>query len=544
MLEAAPLTSAPGNETNPAFSPDGSNIAYAWDGDTRDGVRSIYVRSVDGGNPLRLTRAADDDNPVWSQDASRIAFLRYTPAGAQTVIVPAVGGPEHIVGSVADVARLTEHKLLTWSPDPDELVVADNPPGATPTMNLHLYGLRINSGQRRILSDSPPGTNDMEPVFSPDGRNLAFLRVEGSTYDLHLLSKLGGPSRLLATVHGSVQGLTWSADSRYLIYSAEASTPNKLFFVPATGGTPAVAPFQFGSVARALTMSRHAGRVAFVEEEKDTNIWAKSSLDRSFHRLIASTRADEDPRISADGQRIAFTSNRSGKYEIWVCDRDGSNPHPVTAQGAFAGSSAWSPDGKTLAYDSGIGGYSEVWLVSADGGPSHRLLNPRAPSLIPNWSTDGTSIYFAGKGVGEIWRAPLSGAPAVQVTHHGGFEGFETFDSKYFYFVKGITQRGIWRLPLAGRPSEEKEELLPELASVRPSRYWAVAAEGIYYAESKPKPVLKFFRFQNRRTSVVADLPSPPQRAERGLSVSADGSFILYMQVDTTRHGIMVALTQ
>jgi dipeptidyl aminopeptidase/acylaminoacyl peptidase len=222
-----------------------------------------------------------------------------------------------------------------------------------------------------------------------------------------------------------------------------------------------------------------------------------------------------------------------------VCDRDGSNPHPVTANGAFAGSSSWSPDGRTIAYDSSMRGYTEIWLVSAEGGPSRPLRNPSEPGLVPNWSADGAWIYFTGRGVWEIWRAPIAGGPPVAVTKHGGFEGFETFDGTYFYFVKSHNSPGIWRIPLGGG----EEELLPELASVMPFRYWAMGRAGIYYVEAEPKPLLKFFRFADRRTSVVANLPSPPARAERGLSVSSDGRYILYMQVDSTRREIMLART-
>jgi Tol biopolymer transport system component len=283
---------------------------------------------VDGGNPLRLTNGADDDNPVWSPDANSIAFLRYSSAGAQVMIVPALGGATREVARVAD-ARLAARKLLAWSPDPDELILADNRRGAARGLQLHLYGLRISSGQRRMLTNPPDGLDDMEPAFSPDGQKLAFLRRQGNLYQIHLISAPGTPSRQLATAEG-VQGITWTPDSQSLIYSTNLSTPHKVYVVSLKGGESIPARFQFGSTARALIVSPQGRRMAFVHEYKDRNIWAKSGADAAFRRLIASTRSDEDPRISPDGRKIAFTSNRTGKYEIWVCDRDGSNPYPVT----------------------------------------------------------------------------------------------------------------------------------------------------------------------------------------------------------------------
>ena len=68
-----------------------------------------------------------------------------------------------------------------------------------------------------------------------------------------------------------------------------------------------------------------------------------------------------------------------------------------------------------------------------------------------------------------------------------------------------------------------------------------MARDGIYYAASSPKPVLKFFRFRDRKTLLVTDLPKPPQQSERGLSVAPDGSLILYLQLDSTRTEVLLS---
>ena len=408
IVEGLPLTGAPGNETNPAFSPDGRQIAYAWDGGGSPGERSIYVRLVDGGNPLRLTSGAEDDNPVWSPEASKIAFLRYSQSGVQLIAVPALGGAHRVLGTVAD-ARLLKRKLLTWSPDADELIVVDSPGDSGQASRFSLYGLRISSGRKRRLTLPPEGMDDMQPVFSPDGRELAFLRRQGALYQFHVLDTVGGRTRQLAAEPG-VEGLAWSTDGRSLIFCTDASPPRRVQVLSQAGGKPRPAYFQFGSEVRSLVLSPPAGRMAFVHEQEDKNIWALTKGDGALRRLIASTRADEDPSISRDGRKIAFTSNRTGAYEIWVCERDGSNPHPVTSQRTFAGSTAWSPDSQTVAYDSAVGGPTEIWFANADGGPPRRLMNSPLPGFIPSWSADGAWIYFVGKGL-QIWKTKVAGGP-------------------------------------------------------------------------------------------------------------------------------------
>src|SRR6266511_1236328 len=91
-INVVPLTTYPGRESQPAFSPDGNQIAFVWSG-AKDDNTDVYVRLVDGGNWVRLTDDPGDDvNPVWSPDGRTIAFYRSSPDGDGIFLVPALGG--------------------------------------------------------------------------------------------------------------------------------------------------------------------------------------------------------------------------------------------------------------------------------------------------------------------------------------------------------------------------------------------------------------------------------------------------------------------
>src|SRR5262249_55160390 len=80
-LTAVPLTSYPGIEMQPSFSPDGNQVAFAWNGEKQDNF-DIYVKLIGAGGNLRLTtHPADDYSPAWSPDGRSIAFLRKLPGG-------------------------------------------------------------------------------------------------------------------------------------------------------------------------------------------------------------------------------------------------------------------------------------------------------------------------------------------------------------------------------------------------------------------------------------------------------------------------------
>lgn len=121
-LEPVPLTSYPGYEAEPTLSPDGSQVAFTWDGENQDNF-DIYVKAIgaERPHPLTLDRARDG-SPAWSPNGTRIAFLRDKPGGGSEVrLIPSTGGAEHVIGEVQGLA----HQGLSWFPDGRSLAVVD-----------------------------------------------------------------------------------------------------------------------------------------------------------------------------------------------------------------------------------------------------------------------------------------------------------------------------------------------------------------------------------------------------------------------------------
>src|SRR5262249_24448850 len=117
-----PLTTMAGFERQPAFSPDGNQVAYVWNGEKQDS-QDIYVQVIGSGLPLRLTTdPAPDYYPAWSPDGRQIAFSR---ADSVYLISP-LGGPERKLADVPSVADVPGGvaSSMSWSPDGKWLAVA------------------------------------------------------------------------------------------------------------------------------------------------------------------------------------------------------------------------------------------------------------------------------------------------------------------------------------------------------------------------------------------------------------------------------------
>ena len=558
-LQVIPLTSYPGREAEPAFSPDGSQVAFSWNGASPTN-RDIYVKVIGSEQALRLTSdGAQDGSPAWSPDGSRVAFLRQTSEGSEVRLVPPTGGPERLLAKVG----VPPEYGLTWSPDSARLAAADRPaPGAS----VGLVLVDIETGAKRPLTSfgSSAGRGDSWPTFSPDGRWLAFKRSVAPTANYAcVMPATGGEARQLVSTTAITSRLAWTASGEEIISPALAvvrdadslpvpstrsnsGAPPLLWRIPVDGG-PA-RPLIGTSDAMDVSVSRDGHRLAYTQQTSNWDIWRvglRGSATGASTRFIVSTRFDGNAQFSPDGQRVVFTSARSGGFEIWSADSQGQELLRLTSLGSVGstGSPRWSPDGRSVAFDFLAEGDTgaDVYVVDASGGPPRRVTRSPTPDVRPSWSRDGRFIYFGSHRSGEwqVWKVPAAGGEpgaARQVTQGGGYASIESRDGERLYFsrrrsVPEDPDNAIWEVPVDG--GEEKVVIDPLRSS---DTNWDVTDDGIYYVDrhesSTPREhwVINFFDFASRRVREVTALQHPPRLDGPALSVSPDGRSILISQ--------------
>ncbi len=174
------MAAVPGFEHDPAFSPDGNQVAFALSGSEGSG---IYTTMAGGGKTLRLTSSPADYSPAWSPDGRRVAFYRDVDHGTAIYAVPALGGTEQRLYSGLSSAWTTG---LNWSPDGKVLAFADSH-GETNHTWISLLSL-ADSSTRQLTFPAGPEI-DYSPAFSPDGSTVSFVRgsIVGVVSDLYVV---------------------------------------------------------------------------------------------------------------------------------------------------------------------------------------------------------------------------------------------------------------------------------------------------------------------------------------------------------------------
>jgi Tol biopolymer transport system component/predicted Ser/Thr protein kinase len=537
-MKTVAFTSYPGYAGKPAFSPEGNSIAFVWNGDHGDNF-DVYVKLVDAGSPLRLTNdPAVESDPAWSPDSRYIAFSRSVHDGSSFCIIPSLGGSER---KIADVK--SSGQGIDWSPDGKTLVVSASESSGEPNCILLIS---VETGQKQRLS-SPDinGQGDYGPKFSPNGKLVSFAKsLSSGVVELYTIPTSGGKEKRLTFDNLFVGSNAWTRDGQEIVFSSNRAGNTTLWRIPSEGGSP-VPVTGSGENVEGVAIGRKGNNLAYSRLTEKTDIWRLSlgmspSERKPPTELISSRQKQIGPQYSDDGEHIAFVSDRSGSFEIWACNRDGTNPVQLTFFGGpQVGCPRWSPDGRLMVFDSREKGNGNIYVMNSNGGSPRQLTSGKFENNVPSWSKDGRSIYFSSNRTGtfQVWKMPAEGGEETQVTTKGGFVAFESFDGKYLYYAQKNINSEILRLPLTGGAEESVDKDLSGLLWCM----WKLTDKGIYFIkpDTTQKGHVYLYNFSTRHTNQIA-ITEKVIYAYSGVDVSPDGRSLLYTQVDQIESDIML----
>jgi eukaryotic-like serine/threonine-protein kinase len=530
-IRMVPFTSDGGLKMFPRLSPDGEKVAYSWSGPSDDNV-DIYVKPLGpGAKPIRLTEhPAMDGLATWSPDGRQIVFGRAFGDRAAIYVVPSLGGEERKLIDISGAFFAGTYIVpsWSWSPDGDWLALAEKSPVDAPA---RIVRFTLATLEKKPLTSPPDGSGgDLSPELSPDGTLLAFVRsgtAAGGRAEVWVQPVGGGEGRQLTSGSDALPfGLTWTRDGKEILFAEK----DQILRVRLAGGEPEPVA---GVGRNTRYPSIQANRMVYVQRTVPPfDIWRSPGRgsrlrERAPERLIASSGNDSNPVHSPDARKVAFSSDRSGTPNIWICESDGSNPVQVTHFEALTGSPRWSPDGRRLVFDSVEKGHWNLYTVDAEGGAPRQLTRDPSGGNDPAWSRDGQWIYFDSDRAGsrQIWKMPAEGAPAVQLTQGGGCRPQESWDGRFVYYSKDFGETTVWRVPAEGG---QETQVLPEAIG---HHDWAMARSGIYFSKSRPPDrrqqwTIQFLDLESGRVTDLSRKDGP--FLHYSLTVSPDEEWILY----------------
>ena len=213
------------------------------------------------------------------------------------------------------------------------------------------------SRQQRFSTDALPKKTtapsallyEVDPAWSPDGKQVAFASNRSGRYELYVTSAAGGPPRRLTSEPGGATQPAWAHDGKIAFVRFQ---PGALYVVPVAGG-PAHRLSNDQADQSYPTWSPDARRIAFVRRTPGTTvreIWVMNADGTGRRQITHLDASIVSPSWAPGGTRLAFSSNARGQYEIYVIGLDGRGLDRLTETTDDDTGSAWSPDGKLIAF--------------------------------------------------------------------------------------------------------------------------------------------------------------------------------------------------
>jgi eukaryotic-like serine/threonine-protein kinase len=395
--EGGPLNVTAGSEADdsqPAISPDGRWIAFRSE---RDGG-GIYIVSVDGGLARRISDVGY--NPAWSPDGRELAVA------TEGIADPSVRRDVSEILRI-DVATGRSRTLVaeddgvqpSWSPNGWRIAYWGVPSGSARRI---LWTVPADGGPPAKALDD--GFLNWNPVWSPDGAWLYFGSDRSGSLNLWRLpidersGRVTGEAEPVTTPATASGFWSLSRDGSRILYAADESKSNveRFPFDPAglrvTGREESVT--RGSHLVRSCAVSPDGRRIAFHDSLPREELFVAGIDGSGLRQLTDDGFKDRVPVWSPDGRRLLFYSNRGGSYEAWLIDAEGGEPERVLPPGREPVIvPVWSPDGRKVACT--YGGRAAVIDLSQPLASRRAEPLPEAvgEAFYPlSWSADGLTL--------------------------------------------------------------------------------------------------------------------------------------------------------
>ncbi len=419
VIRPARFTKLPtaGRANDAVISPDGKYVAYVVDD---GGKRSLWIKQTTAtSQALQIVPPTDGRfrAPTFSRDGNYLFYVLRksdSPAGDLYRVPTLSGGSRKLLSQVSSPVAI--------SPNGSEVTYVRELPGQSESALLiaHVDGTKERELARRTL---PESFSIEGPDWSPDGKTIACPITNfrnGVIQNVIAVTVADGSARVLTEQQWPIVGrVAWTADGKGILMAARepSALSRQIWLINYPGGGVSRVTNDLNDY-RGVTLSGDGSAGAAVQINQISNLWVTSANDSSQTRQITYGSGTNDGTQgiawTSDNQ-IIYSSNASGKLDLWKINADGSQPQQLTLDGNNNSFPSVSADGRYVVFNSDRSGSVSVWRMDRDGNNPKQLTFGQL-DLDPRCSPDGWVVFSSIKtGKRTLWKVPIEGGEPVQL---------------------------------------------------------------------------------------------------------------------------------
>lgn len=525
------VTTEPGVELFVAISPNGRFIAYQRS--NQEDEFDLFMQDLNQPDvpPRQLTfDDAVERHSVWSNDGKYLFFSR-RDSNRKFCDYIQLDISNFFEKKVAKCPLDGGYNYLDISAD-DRLLAFHGDDDQSDESGIYFVDLtQDNAVPMRFSCAVNCGYKDRDVAFAPDGKRLAITRRYNShTEDIYLVNIETGKSERITEGEEDIVGISWHRDNLQLAYGVRK------------------AEIRAGFLVNTTTLERHAlnlegfsypafnkiDNTLFYQQKLGKYLVKSLSLDQSIASspdpILLSGYSIRQPDYSATSKKIAYVSNETGLYQLWLSNAQGKEREQLTNMETNISYPRWSHDGKKLAF---LAPYEnqdgfEIYIIDIHSKQISVLKTPYQNHDRPSWSFNDDAIISAisDKGQTDLYLIPINADQPKRITFDGGRFGIMTAKNQLLYTRD---ENGLWQKDISNDALRSPSISVIDPQYLRKAYSWAYTEKGIYYRENiRHHQQISFFEFSSKKIIPLAKLPKNSFAPSNTLSVNLDDNKIIF----------------
>jgi serine/threonine protein kinase/Tol biopolymer transport system component len=470
-----------------SISPDGKYVVFRT---TEAGKDSLWVRQVSTGSLVKIVPdlGGKIGGTTFSRDGEFVYYSLFdNPLGTLYQVPVLGGGPRRIMSGVTSP--------VTFSPDGKQLAFVRPSASESDLIVANTDG----TAERKIATRRLPSYFSLSggPAWSPDGNSIV---CGAGSYTGNLSATLvsvpagGGAEKPITTENwASVSRVLWLGDGSGLIVAAVPaliSAGTQLWYVSYPGGEVRRVTNDLNAYGTSsLGLTADSKTLVTVQADKSAQLWVITpGDDPSKAKQITSGKYDGDSLAWTTGGKILYTAPSGEQSDVWTIEADGAASRQLTSDAYAEGLGCVSPDGRYAVFSSNRSGNFNIWRLDLASGEQKQLTDGAETDSQPDCTPDGQWVVFRSLRQGKFtfWKVPFSGGTPEQISDKSSTWAAVSPDGKFValrYFDDQANANKIAVVPFAGG---EPVKTLDVAASYRDVGLgWTPDSKAIIYADTR-----------------------------------------------------------